>query len=324
MLQSESQAMDDVILGDNQFFGINHMSEEKARAQAEQFRDVEAIFHVLDAAYDCGIRGFMLNTHDQVREVCDRFRARNSRYPDLRLYPSLPYAHKYANAVNEKGLISAINDFLFADRSTLQAIGALTRSGMSIVQRDLMEVMRLLVDAEMRMFRKLNVQAVFLQNIITDLLIGLNAREVVNEFARFVRERYHVEPAFNTMNLPACVDFLLSAGLENPIVCASINKAGHLMSPNRQACEAVIRSQPFRPIAMSVLASGAIKPDEAIQYVVDLGRVDTIVFGASSRRNIEQTFDLFRRARMASKTADTMTGTAVGTSATSAPVHHDG
>src|SRR5262245_50096828 len=157
-MQMAEQLMDDVILGDNQFFGINHMSEEKARSQAEQFQDVDAIFRVLDAAYDCGIRGFMLNTHDQVREICERFRARGSRYADLRLYPSLPYAHKYANAVNEKGLIAALNDFIFADRSTLQALGALTRGGLSIVQRDLMEVMRLLVDAEMRMFKGLKVQ----------------------------------------------------------------------------------------------------------------------------------------------------------------------
>ena len=29
--------MDRILFGDNQFFGINHMSEEKARAQAMQF-----------------------------------------------------------------------------------------------------------------------------------------------------------------------------------------------------------------------------------------------------------------------------------------------
>src|SRR5262245_11012446 len=132
--------MDAVIFGDNQFFGINHMSEEKAQAQAERFRDTRAILEVLDSAYDCGIRGFMFNTHDQVRELCDHLRENQSRYAEVRLYPSLPYAHKYANAVNEKGLVGAINDFLFADRSAMQVLGTITRSGMSIVQRDLLEV----------------------------------------------------------------------------------------------------------------------------------------------------------------------------------------
>lgn len=30
--------MDRVLFGDNQFFGVNHMSEEKARAQAIRFQ----------------------------------------------------------------------------------------------------------------------------------------------------------------------------------------------------------------------------------------------------------------------------------------------
>ena len=32
--------LDRIIFGDNQFFGINHMSEEKAQAQFERFRNV--------------------------------------------------------------------------------------------------------------------------------------------------------------------------------------------------------------------------------------------------------------------------------------------
>ena len=35
--------MDRIILGDNQFFGINHMSEEKAQAQSERFKDVASV-----------------------------------------------------------------------------------------------------------------------------------------------------------------------------------------------------------------------------------------------------------------------------------------
>jgi hypothetical protein len=40
---------------------------------------------------------------------------------------------------------------------------------------------------------------------------------------------------------------------------------------------------------MSVLASGAIAPREAIEYVAGLGNIGTIVFGASSRGHIQET-----------------------------------
>ena len=40
--------MDRLLFGDNQFFGVNHMSEEKARAQSMRFQDTRAIMDVLD------------------------------------------------------------------------------------------------------------------------------------------------------------------------------------------------------------------------------------------------------------------------------------
>jgi hypothetical protein len=44
--------MDRIIFGDNQFFGINHMSEDKAQAQAERFQSLSSIIDVIDCAYD--------------------------------------------------------------------------------------------------------------------------------------------------------------------------------------------------------------------------------------------------------------------------------
>ncbi|MBA7615621.1 hypothetical protein ES703_22905 [subsurface metagenome] len=287
--------MDKIIFGDNQFFGINHMSEEKAQAQAERFRDTKAIIRVIDAAYECGIHAFMFNTHDKIAEVCDYFRANPQKYADLRLYPSMPYAHKYANAVNEKGMIGALNDFLFSGRTTGQAFTTILRGGRSIINQDMVQVMKLLVDAEMRMFRGLNVRAVFLQNIVTDLLLGLRAKDIFVEFGHHVRSTYGVEPAFNTMNMPRLVEFLLDCRIGNPIVCSSINRAGYLMHPDKDSYEVTIGTRPFRPIAMSILASGAILPEEAVLYIAGLSNIRSIVFGASSFAHILETKRLIEK-----------------------------
>jgi len=50
-----------------------------------------------------------------------------------------------------------------------------------------------------------------------------------------------VDAAFNSMNMPALVEFLKDCGIENPIICSSINKAGYLMSPDRQSYERVLQ-----------------------------------------------------------------------------------
>ena len=82
--------MDRLLFGDNQFFGVNHMSEEKARAQAIQFHAVEAIIEVLDIAYDAGIRTFMCTTHERIAEVCDHVRSHPERYEGFTFYPCMP------------------------------------------------------------------------------------------------------------------------------------------------------------------------------------------------------------------------------------------
>src|SRR5262245_59334627 len=104
--------IDKLLFGDNQFFGINHMSEEKARSQLMRFQDMDAINRVLDIAYDEGIKTFMCTTHDRAAQICDHVRTNLERYQDFVFYPCMPYAHKYADAVTEEGILGALRRFL--------------------------------------------------------------------------------------------------------------------------------------------------------------------------------------------------------------------
>jgi hypothetical protein len=287
--------LDRIIFGDNQFFGINHMSEDKAQVLAEKFRDLEPIIEVMEMAYGSGIRAFMLNTNERAQDICDYFRDNSSRYNDVVFYPSMPYAHKYANAVAEKGIFGALKDVILADNTAGDIIGMVAKGGMSFFERDMLKVMEILVDMEMRIFRGLNVRVIFVQNIVADLLLGLRAKDVFSAFAAYIKGKYGVDAGFVTMNMPKMVDFLLECGIENPVVCSSINKAGYFMSPNIEAYEKALREKRFRPIAMSVLASGGIPAREAIEYVCGLSNVKSIVFGASNRQHIIDTKELIER-----------------------------
>ena len=71
--------MQRILFGDNQFFGVNHMSEDKARAQAMRFPTTGSVIEVLDAAYDEGIKVFMCTTHERIRDICDYMRANAER-----------------------------------------------------------------------------------------------------------------------------------------------------------------------------------------------------------------------------------------------------
>lgn len=276
--------MDRILFGDNQFFGINHMSEEKARSQAMRFGDLREIIDLLDAAYDAGIHVFMCTTHDRVGEICAHVRLHPERYSKLEFYPCMPYAHKYANAVTEHGMIDALKRFL----PTEGVFSALLRGGVSVATKDVEGMARLLIDAEMKMFSGLRTPVIFLQNVVTDLLLGMGVKDGFRIFADHVRERYNAEPGFITMNLPHLLDVLEEVGIPNPVVCANINKIGFRMCGGIKLYEEKIASRRFRPVAMSVLASGAISPREAIEYVCRQKEIQSIVFGASSKQHIRE------------------------------------
>ncbi len=288
MLQTRESVMDRVLFGDNQFFGVNHMSEEKARAQSMRFQDLQAVIDVLDAAYQEGIRTFMCTTHDRVAEICEHFRAHPDKYPDYRFYPCMPYALKYANAVTEHGMVEALRLFLPEDG----ALGAMMKGGVALASKDAKAILGLLVDAEMKMFHGLSTPVIFVQNVITDLLLGLGMKDVFRFFADHVREKYGAEPGFITMNTPRLLDVLDALGIDNPIVCSNINKIGFRMCGGIELYEKTVATRRFRPVAMSVLASGALSPREAIEYVCRQPRIESIVFGASGRANIRQTKQL--------------------------------
>jgi hypothetical protein len=291
--------MDRVLFGDNQFFGVNHMSEEKARAQQMRFQDTQAIIDTLDAAYQEGIRTFMCTTHDRVAEICEHFRTSATKYPDYQFFPCMPYAHKYANAVTEYGMLEALRRFLPEDG----AFGAMLKGGVALANKDVETVMQLLIDAEMKMFHGLRTPVIFIQNVITDLLLGLGMHECLRIFHDHVRARYGAEPGYITMNVPMLLDALDKLGIDNPIVCANINKIGFRMCGGVELYERTIATRRFRPVAMSVLASGAIPPREAIEYVCRQPRIESIVFGASSRSNIRQTKSLIDEMSLATAPA---------------------
>jgi hypothetical protein len=280
--------MDRLLFGDNQFFGVNHMSEEKARAQALRFQEIGAVIDVLDAAYDEGVRTFMCTTHDRISLVCDHVRASPDRYPDFIFYPGMPYAHKYANAVTEDGTLGAVKRFL-PDEGLMDAA---IRGGRSLAKKDIEGMTTLLIDAEMKMFQGLSTPVIFLQNVVVDLLLGLGFKDAFRIFSEHVRDRYGAEPGFITMNMPALLNVLEGLQIDNPIICSNINKIGFRMCGGIEAYEAALRERRFRAVAMSVYASGAIPPREAIEWVCAQPNIASIVFGASSRANIRNTREL--------------------------------
>ena len=276
--------MERILFGDNQFFAVNHISDEKSRAQAIKFKNDDAIIKTLDYAREAGINTFMCTTHDRIARICDVIRANPEKYENFKIYPCMPYAHKYANAVTELGIQGTIKQYVPGN-----LFGTIFKGGMAFVSKDFLQIMELLIDAEMKMFKGIKTPVIFLQNVITDLLLGLGMVEVLKSFYDYIKKKYNAEAGFITMNMPKLLDTLEDAGITNPIICFSMNKVNFRMSGGKDLYEETLKTRKLRAIAMQVLGGGAISPKEALEYVSELPNIESILFGASSKANIENT-----------------------------------
>jgi len=279
--------MDRILFGDNQFFAVNHISDEKARAQSIRFRTNEAIIKVLDTAISLGLNTFMCTTHDRIGGICDHIRKNPGSYKGFKIYPCMPYAHKYANAVTELGIIGALKEYLPGNIFTTFAKG-----GIAFAKKDFIAMGELLIDAEMKMFKGIDTPVIFIQNVLTDLILGLGMKDVFKAYHEYIIKKYNSEPGYITMNLPMLLDVLESVGIRNPIICSSINKIGFRMSGGNEVYEKTIAEREFRPIAMQVLAAGALRPKDAFGYVCKQKKIQSILFGASSREHIQESIDV--------------------------------
>lgn len=276
--------MDKVIFGDNQFFGVNHMSEQTAIKQAQKFRTADDIYKTLEYVNDIGIKSFMFTTHNQLEEVFEKMK-KNPKFDDFKLYPSMPYAHKYADALVELGPFEMINKFTPGNKlvSGLKGVG-------SVLSANPVPIMKLLVDSEMKLLKGMNVQGIFLLNIVTDLLLGLEMHDILYEFAQYTEKKYNVKAGFFTMNYAKLHDVLVNKlGLKNPTIVSNVNKIGFRMNPSKAEVETVLAKKDSYNIAMSFLASGALRPKEAADYIASIEGIDAVLFGASTPSHIKET-----------------------------------
>ena len=287
------EQLDKIILGDNQFFGINHRSQEKAEEMLKRFGNIDNIFEVYDNAFDCGVKAVMLNSNEKAMAICDRFRENKAKYGDIAWYPSIPYAYKYANMVNELGIFPAINEAIFKGNTTKGVLSMMAKGVTMAVTKDALKLMEMLIDVEYKMFRDLNVKVFFLQNIITDLILGYGIKEIFEHFCEYLRKKYKVTPGFVTLNMPYLKSKFEEWGIEDVVICSSINAAGFNMHPSKEEYEKVIAANDptkYQLMAMNVLASGSITVKESFDYINSLN-IQSVVFGASSKNHIQSTVD---------------------------------
>jgi len=291
MTDTRKQQLHNVVLGDNQFFAVNHKSQELTFAQAERFGSDDAILAVMRSASRMGIEGMMLHSHPRAEGICDAMRNDPASWGGFTLYPCIPYAFKYVMALNEKGFYPVIVDQI-KKAGVGASLSMFVSGGLGLATKDYFKLIRVLVDLEMQIFRDLPVGVVFLHNVVVDLILALQIDGMLKFFADHVRENYGVRPGFGSLNLPTLVKQLEHEKVEDVVIMTSVNKIGFFMNPSREACESVLSDARWDVMAMSILASGSIPATEAFPYAASFPAVKSLLFGASREETLGKSLEI--------------------------------
>ena len=277
-----------IILGDNQFFGVNHFDLKKGEKTKLKFDTTTKIEAFINDSLEIGLDGFMINSNEKGYEIVNARKFDSAK----EIHYSIPYPHKYASMVNESGMMSLFEHIITNTSVIKNLFGGIKL----VATQNLKSVTPLALNLEVPKNLKKG-SFIYMQNIITDLLMGMGRGDILIEFIKSVSKMGY-KPGIITLN-PIMFDKLLkneqdANWLEDLVVCFNINKEGFNVFPSLDAVECFIESRPkYKLMGMSVFASGAANIPASINYIKKLN-LDYVVFGSSRIENIQKNLEQFK------------------------------
>lgn len=280
-----------LILGDNQFFGVNHSDLKKAAITRELFGSHESIVDFIKKSINIGLDGFMINSNDLGFKVVEEF---NFKKYNAECHYSIPYPHKYAGIVNDSGMIALVS--LVLARVRLKDVFSVLKFALTFnAVHFLPIILRMEIPKSLP-----KGSVVYLQNVVTDLVMGLNnGDEILSAYIKSVKSMGYM-PGFITLNPTSLVKVLKKSHSKDEVhLCFNINYSGFNVFPSVSRVEHAIldakKYTKWKLMGMSIFSSGrsGVSIIQSIKYVKSL-ELDFVVFGSSKLENVFNNLSHFK------------------------------
>lgn len=292
----------DLLVGDNPFHGISHLSQERARARSIEQNQVntEQATHLVNLCLENGANGFMFSVDEITLSIIKNL-SKNNTTKNVDLYAIVPYAYEYVRKATQTGGVSGLaknlsKEMIFSSNAKVIAsnIGGLLRFTPSALLKTYVayELSRIKSVVSDNVYLK----SIMLHEILTDMALTLNMEQLFKSYIKYM-EKLNIRPGFETRNFAYLVQKFKDWNIDfsKVTLTSSFNKVGFQMCPSKIECEeALERAQEAEVIAMSILAAGYLKPADAIGYLEQLQGLSGVVVGVSKERQAIETFQVLR------------------------------
>lgn len=290
----------ELLIGDNPFHGISHLSQERSRGREEDPTNSEFAADLVCLSLDNGANGFMFSVSETTLSILKALSDRG-RIGDANLYAIVPYAYEYVRLASQHGGFPGLAKKLIWEILASRNISSMGNGLRGILSGDLESLLKAYLSYEISRIRaaagkRSVIRSILLHEVITDMALALDLEWLFRTYVKFLADR-KITPGFNTCNFAYLTEKLRkwNFDLSKVLIAAPFNKVGFQMCPSRMDCESALESLPGPVVvAISVLAAGYLKLPEAAEYVASLPNVKGVAVGVSKRSHATQTFKLLR------------------------------
>jgi len=290
----------EILLGDNPFIGVSHLAQEKARIERSEVSTIEAKVEVVKAALEGGATGFTFSTHQSNLELLKYMK---KLYPEilekLNYYILIPYSQGYVRKANVFGTVGLVKS-IARDIVLKNPIDFVS----SVITLNLDRVASLFIAMEANPYLKIlpreNVKAILLHEVLTELIIAYNLVELLEELKKYVEKKLRTGFGLETRNIGQLKRFLDKSGKHIEYVMTPMNPLGYQIAPSREEAEKAIQDladKGVKIIAINILASGAILPEDACKYLEKYKhKIYAVAYGTSKPYRARENATILRQS----------------------------
>jgi hypothetical protein len=288
-----------LIVGDNPFHGISHLSQERARARGNKVTQTDYAADLVLTSLENGADGFMFSVSETTLTALRTISEKIGR-KDIALYAIVPYAYEYVRLATHLGTLGLAKKlgWEIASSRNIKAISLGLRGLMGMDLGSLMKTYLIYEISRIKKFvgKRHNLESVILHEIVTDMALALDLEWLFMTYVEFI-SKLKIQPGFETRNYPHLMRKFKQWNLDlnKMTIVTSFNKVGFQMNPSKIECEKAIADAPAsNVIAMSVLAAGYLGLPEAVEYIEGLPNLKGMVIGVSKKKHAHETFSFLR------------------------------
>jgi hypothetical protein len=300
-----------LLVGDNPFHGISHFSQERSRKRDADIQDFKHAAGLVTTALENGADGFMFSVSDTTLSILKEIRdaRQDIRFP---LYAIVPYAYEYVRLATKVGGIPGLAKQMAKQVVRSMNLRAMGMGVKGVVAFDPAALMKTYLYYEISRIRSAagkhaNIASIMLHEIITEMALAFDLDWFFKSYIKFML-KIGIKPGFETRNFSYLVEKFEAWNIDfrEVSLVSAFNKMGFQMNPSKIVCEAALeRSSGAEVIAMSILASGYLKPPEAADYIRTLPNITGVVVGVSKERHAVETFRVLRNVLNANASVST-------------------